>query len=87
MPKEKTAKLSVMGLAIAGGIFWGLSMVVSGWAAMFNWANAFVEVMSSIYIGFEPTFIGAIIGGIWGFGDGFLAGLILAFFYNRFRKH
>lgn len=85
MPKEKSAKLSVIGLAIAVGICWGLSMVVSGWAAIFNWANAFVEVMASIYIGFEPSFIGGIIGGIWGFADGFIAGAVVGFFYNRFK--
>lgn len=86
MAKEKTAKLSVIGLGLSGGVFWGLSMIVAGWTSMFNWGNAFVKVMASIYIGYEPSFIGAIVGGIWGFGDGFLAGILLAFFYNVFRK-
>ena len=86
MAKEKSARFSVLGLGLSIGCFWGLSMIVSGWAAIFGWANRFVDVMASIYIGYEPTFIGAIVGGIWGFADGFLAGIIVAFFYNLFRK-
>lgn len=86
MPKEKSARLSVMGLGLAGGIFWGLSVLISGWCAVFGKCLAFVNMMASIYVGFEPTFIGAIVGGIWGFFNGLLAGLIFAFFYNRFRK-
>lgn len=86
MAKEKNAKLSVMGLALGVGIYWGLAMVVTGWCAMFDWGNSFVSVMSSIYIGFEPSFIGGIVGGIWGFFDGLLAGAVSGYFYNMFRK-
>lgn len=86
MAKEKAAKLSVIGFALGGAIYWGLSMVCAGWTSIFGWGNAFVSTMSSIYIGYEPSFIGGIIGGIWGFADGFIAGGVLAFFYNMFRK-
>ena len=86
MANENSAKLSVIGFAIAGGIYWGISMVFAGWTSTFGWGNAFVSTMNSIYIGYEPSFIGGIIGGIWGFADGFIAGALLAFFYNMFKK-
>jgi len=86
MAREKSAKISSIGLALGVGIYWGLSMVVAGWASMFDWGNGFVSVMSSLYIGYEPSFIGAVIGGIWGFFDGFIAGGVVAFFYNAFKK-
>jgi len=86
MAKEKAAKFCWIGLALGVGIYWGLSMLVAGWTSMFGWGNSFVSMMSSIYIGYEPSFIGAIIGGIWGFFDGFIAGAVVAFFYNMFRK-
>lgn len=82
----KPAKWNVLGLTLAAGITWGASMVIAGWGAIFGWCNAFVEVMASIYIGYEPTFIGGVIGGIWGFADGALAGFLIALFYNLFRK-
>ncbi len=86
MAKEKTVKFSVIGLALGVGIYWGLSMVVAGWTSIFGWGNDFVSTMASLYVGYEPSFIGGIIGGIWGFADGFIAGGVLAFFYNMFRK-
>lgn len=86
MAKQKSTHLSVMGLGLGMGIYWGLSMIISGWMAMFDWGNQFVSTMASIYIGFEPSFIGSIVGGIWGFGDGFIGGIIVAAFYNLFRK-
>ena len=86
MAKQKSAKMSVIGLALGFGIYWGLSQVVAGWTSMFNWGNAYVSTMSSIYIGYEPSFIGGIIGGIWGFADGFIAGAVVAWFYNMFKK-
>jgi hypothetical protein len=86
MAREKSGRLSVIGMAIGVGIYWGLSMAIAGWTSMFDWGNGFVSVMSSIYIGYEASFIGGIIGGIWGFFDGFIAGALVAFFYNRFKK-
>lgn len=86
MAKEKPGKLSVIGLALGVGIYWGLSMVVAGWTSMYGWGNAFVDTMSSIYMGYEASFIGGVIGGMWGFVDGFIAGAVVAAFYNLFRK-
>ncbi len=86
MAKEKTAKMSVIGLALGIGVYWGLAMLVAGWTSMFGWGMNFVNIMSSIYIGYEPSFIGGVVGGIWGFFDGLIAGAVVAFFYNRFKK-
>jgi hypothetical protein len=43
-----------------------------------------VEVLSSLYLGFASTFWGGVIGGLWGFADAFLAGLLFALLYNAF---
>jgi len=53
-----------------------------GWASMFGVGIKFVEIIASVYIGFAPSFIGGIIGGIWGFFDGGIGGNIIAFVYN-----
>lgn len=75
-------KLSVKGLAIGLGVSWGIYMLFIGWASIFGWGVRFVEVMSSIYIGFKPTFLGILIGGMWGFVDGAIGGIIIALVYN-----
>ncbi|HJO92796.1 MAG TPA: bacteriophage holin [Victivallales bacterium] len=76
-------KISVKGLALALGITWGLYMLFLGWVAGFGWGVELMEGMSSLYIGFSPSFIGGIIGAIWGFFDGAIAGILIAFIYNR----
>jgi len=73
-----------LGLGI--GITWGLITIGAGISAMFGWAYDFVNVMDSVYIGYAPTFMGSIIGGIWAFVNGFVGGAIIASFYNLFRK-
>ena len=76
------AKLSVKGLAVGLGTSWAICVLLAGWASMFGWCTKFVDVMSSVYIGYTPTFFGGIIGGVWGFFDGAIGGLIIAVVYN-----
>ncbi|MBT5179564.1 MAG: hypothetical protein HN861_15150, partial [Rhodospirillaceae bacterium] len=40
-------------------------------------------VLSSMFVGFGPTFVGAISGAVWAFVDGFVAGMLVAWFYNK----
>ncbi|NOX25417.1 MAG: membrane-associated protein [Deltaproteobacteria bacterium] len=61
-------------------------MLFAGWAAIFGWSAKFVAVMSSVYIGFKPTFLGGIIGALWGFIDGATSGVIIAVIYNAVTK-
>jgi hypothetical protein len=76
-------KLSIKALAVAGGALWGVYMLLIAWSAwLFNWGTGFVTVMSSIYIGFTPTFLGGVIGAVWGFIDGAIAGAVIAWIYN-----
>ncbi len=75
-------RLDVKGLAVGLGTSWAACMLFVGWAAMFGWGGKFVEVMSSVYIGFEPTLVGGIVGALWGFVDGAIGGLLIAVVYN-----
>jgi hypothetical protein len=76
-------KLNIKALAMAGGALWGVYMLLIAWSAwLFNWGTGFVTAMSSIYIGFTPTFLGGVIGAVWGFIDGAIAGAVIAWIYN-----
>ena len=80
-------RLNVKALMIAGGVLWGLYMLFVGWASwLVGWGTGFVTAMSSIYIGFRPTFFGGIVGAVWGFLDGAVAGAIVAWVYNAVSK-
>ncbi len=77
-------KLSYKGLILALGFTWAIYLLFNGWVAIGGWATELVNVMGSYYIGYGPTFLGGIIGGIWGFIDGAIAGFLIALFYNKF---
>lgn len=78
-----TSKLSVCGLGVGLAVSWGFGIFVMGLLSwLFGYGTAMVAVFSSVYIGYAPTFIGMIVGTIWGLVDGFIAGVIIAFIYN-----
>lgn len=78
------AKLKVVPAALAVGLTWGVGVLLLGWVSGGGWGGRLVDVLSSVYVGYASTFLGGLIGGVWAFADGFVAGLVLAFFYNVF---
>ncbi len=53
-------------------------------ATFFGWGIELAAALSSLYIGFSPTFVGTIAGAVWAFVDGFVGGVMIAWLYNRF---
>ena len=73
------SKLHAVSFGLALGIIWGLGMLITAIFASFTgWGSMFITTMGSVYIGYSPTFIGALIGGALGFLDGFIGGFSLA---------
>jgi membrane associated rhomboid family serine protease len=42
-----------------------------------------VQVLSSLFVGYGPSFVGVVAGAVWAFFDGFVAGVLIAWLYNR----
>ena len=81
------AKLNVKAFALAVGIVWGAAMFLLGILAMLcGWGAKFVEILSSLYIGYNATFLGSIIGAAWGFVDAGIGAAVVAWLYNKFAK-
>ncbi len=81
------AKVDSKALGLSLGVVWGAAMFLLGLMVMFlNWGTAWVTLMSSLYIGYKPTFLGSIIGGVWGFIDAGIGGIVVAWLYNKFQK-
>jgi hypothetical protein len=80
-------KINVKALTLTGGILWGAAVFLAGIANLIwpGYAATFLEVMASIYPGYEATpSIGfVIIGTLYALLDGAIAGLIFAWLYNR----
>lgn len=73
-------------LGIAIGILWAAYVFFCGITAMFGWGAALVAAFSSLYIGYGASIGGAVAGAIWAFVDGFIAGVVIAWLYNRFAR-
>ena len=79
-------KFSPNALGVAIGALWATYVLFCGITAMFGWGVALVDALSSLYIGYGPSILGAIIGAVWGFFDGYIAGVAIAWIYNKIAK-
>ena len=79
-------KCQPLALGIAIAVLWAVSVFLAGIFAMFGWGVAFVQVLASFYLGYGASIIGAIIGGLWAAIDGFIAGFLIAWIYNKVAK-
>jgi hypothetical protein len=79
-------KINMKGLALALGLTWGIYVLCLGWISCTGWGIGMVKIISSLYLGYSSSFFGAILGGIWAFFDGAVAGIIIAWIYNRVSK-
>ncbi len=77
--------LAAISFGLAVGLTWAFAVFLLGLAAgLFDWGVPVVLVLSSLYIGYAPSFVGSIAGAVWAFVDGFIGGVIIAWLYNRF---
>ncbi len=80
-----TCNCSVKGLALAIGILGALCTLILGWSAwLLGYGNVIVGQIATIYIGYSATLLGGIIGAVYAFVDGAIAGAIIAWLYNKF---
>lgn len=77
--------MDVRAFGLLLGCVWGIGVFGLGIASMMlnRWGN-FVKLLSSVYIGYQATWLGSIRGAVWGFIDGLISGVVIAWIYNRF---
>ena len=77
------AKLCVGAFAISIGITNSLLLLVIAWISTFcEWGHSLIQVLGSIYKGYEPSIIGGIWGALEGLIVGVICGTLLACIYN-----
>lgn len=80
-----TQKFKPMAFGLSLGILWGISVFFIGLLAYFYaYGRPFVDALSSLYLGYEPSIMGSLLGGAMGFIDAFITGVIFAWLYNCF---
>ena len=53
-------------------------------AAAFGWGVNIAVAIQSLYLGYGPTFVGAVTGAVWAFAHGLIGGAMIGWLYNRF---
>lgn len=76
-------KIDAVKFGIAFGIIYALVFFLFGiLGAVFGWGTEIAGLMGKLYVGFGPTFLGALIGALWGFPVGFVFFGLAARIYN-----
>ncbi len=76
-------KLNVRAFALAFGIWWGVGILLgTWWVIAIGGATGEATFLGRLYIGYAISPLGSLIGLVWGFADGLIAGAILAWLYN-----
>ena len=79
-------RINVIAFSITAGLFWGGSIIITGLANLIwpPYGQAFLELAASIYPGYHasPAIGQIIIGTLYGFVDGAIAGFLFGWIYN-----
>ena len=79
--------LSIRSVALTLGIIGGASMfLLAWWLIIIGNAEGPTTLLERMYIGYNFTPLGSVIGAVWGFVDFGIAGAIFAWLYNLINK-
>ena len=77
-------RLDVVGFGVTLGCIWSLCILVLVLASRRSpKAEVVITLFSKVYRGFDRTLLGAVFGAFWGFIDGAMSGLLIAWVYNK----
>lgn len=80
-------KLDVNGLGVSIASTWGLMIVVIGMFAHFTgYGASFMQYVDSMYPGQGTGPRGILMALIFGIFQGYISGVLIAFFYNAYTK-
>ncbi len=77
-------KLHVLSFGFAFGIIGAIWMFILGLFSMKGYGVAYVALLSSVYPGFSPSFLGSVLGAFWGFIGSFVFAVLVSALYNGF---
>lgn len=76
-------KLNVAAFAVTCGILCGLGLFLGTlWIVLVSGATGDVTLIGRIYLGYNISPLGAVIGLVWALVDGLVGGAVFAFLYN-----
>ena len=80
-------KLDLKAAANTLALMWGLGLfTMTWWLIIWDGASQDPNLLSKFYIGYRVTPLGSVIGLGWALLDGWIAGALLVWLYNRFAR-
>lgn len=77
-------KLNIKAFAISCGIIWGAALFfITWWIIFFEGITNEPTLIGRIYIGYNISPLGSLLGLIWGLADGCIGGTLFAWLYNK----
>lgn len=81
-------KLNTKAFALAAGVVWGVNwFILTWWMILFEGITHEVTLLGRWYRGFTVSPLGSLVALGYGFVDGFLIGLLVAWLYNKLSPH
>lgn len=78
-------RMNAKALGFAAGILWGASVCFATiWILVVGSGGETLAKLGVFYIGYDVSWVGAVIGLAYGLVDGFIGGFLLALLYNGF---
>ena len=79
--------MSIRSVGLTTGIFGAITMfLLAWWLILTGNAEGPITLVERVYIGYSFTPMGSIIGALYGFVDGGIAGALFAWLYNLINK-
>jgi hypothetical protein len=79
----RCAEWNPLAFGLSLGIVYAAGIFILGLAAANGRGTEIVSLMADFYVGFGPSFNGAILGAISAFVEGFIGGAVVAWIYNQ----
>jgi hypothetical protein len=76
-------KLNIKKLGLSLGIVVALGMFAGGLISMAGYGTEIINLIGTVYRGYNASIMGSIIGAVYGFIDGFIGGVLIAWIYNK----
>jgi hypothetical protein len=80
-------KLNVRAFALTCALVWGFGLfVLTWWIIATGGATGETTLIGRIYLGYNISPLGTVLGLVWAFVDGFVGGAVFAWLYNLLVK-
>jgi hypothetical protein len=83
MARQNSKGLNAINLGLAGGIVWGVSLMLLTWISMgTGYGSGLLTAITKLYPGYSIDLSGSFIGLLVGFVDFFIFLYLIAYVYN-----